>query len=239
MSTRSVLPAAPPDRVAIVAADAIPPRRATTLWDASGPATARGLRYGLAVASVAIALALALVAERYMLAHLAFPLFLMAIAAAVWYGGGGPGALAIALSGMAFNFFFTDPRYSFYIHASDRPYFLFFVLFALMIGWFAARRRHVERELRLAHDELEVEVVKRTEQASLLDLTHDSIFVRGMDDDIITYWNHGAEELFGWTAEDAIGKSAHDLLQTALPMTLDEIHAELERTGRWGARSRS
>jgi len=234
MSTRSVLPAVPPDRVPIAPTEAIPQKRAMTLWDPSALATAWWpLRYGLAVASVAIALALALLAERYELAHLAFALFLMGIAVAVWYGGGGPGALAIALSGMAFNYFFTDPRYSFYIHAADRPYFVFFVLFALMIGLFAARRRQVERELRLAHDELEVEVVKRTEQASLLDLTHDSIFVRGMDDDIITYWNHGAQELFGWTANDAIGKSAHELLQTVFPMPLEEIQAELVRTGRW------
>jgi PAS domain S-box-containing protein len=50
-----------------------------------------------------------------------------------------------------------------------------------------------------------MEVVKRTEQASLLNLTHDTIFVRDMSD-IITYWNRGAEELYGWLAEDAIGK---------------------------------
>ena len=42
----------------------------------------------------------------------------------------------------------------------------------------------------------------RTQQASLLNLTHVTIFVRDMSD-VITYWNHGAQELYGWTAEDA------------------------------------
>ena len=37
-------------------------------------------------------------------------------------------------------------------------------------------------------------------QARLLDLTHDTIFVRDMND-VITYWNRGAEELYGWSRE--------------------------------------
>jgi PAS domain S-box-containing protein len=70
------------------------------------------------------------------------------------------------------------------------------------------------------------------EQASLLDLTHDSIFVRRMDD-IITYWNRGAEALYGWTAEKAVGQVSHQLTQTVFPAPIDEIQAELLRTGRW------
>ncbi len=41
-------------------------------------------------------------------------------------------------------------------------------------------------------------------QASLIELTHDSIFVRDMDD-IIVLWNGGAEQLYGWTAHEALG----------------------------------
>jgi two-component system sensor kinase FixL len=70
------------------------------------------------------------------------------------------------------------------------------------------------------------------EQARLLDLTHDTIFVRDMSD-VITYWNRGAEQLYGWTAEEALRKVAHELLQTIFPASLAEINAELLRTGRW------
>jgi PAS domain S-box-containing protein len=70
------------------------------------------------------------------------------------------------------------------------------------------------------------------EQAGLLELTHDPIFVRGKDD-TITYWNRGAEELYGWTREEAIGKVSHQLTQTTFPKPLEEINAELLRTGRW------
>ena len=70
------------------------------------------------------------------------------------------------------------------------------------------------------------------EQASLLDQTHDAIFVRSVND-VITYWNRGAQELYGWRAENAIGKSSHELLRTIFPGPVDEIRSELLRTGRW------
>jgi len=70
------------------------------------------------------------------------------------------------------------------------------------------------------------------EQANLLDLTHDSIFSRGMDH-AITFWNRGSEELFGWSREEALGKVSHQLLQTSFPAPLDQIMTELFRTGRW------
>jgi PAS domain S-box-containing protein len=81
------------------------------------------------------------------------------------------------------------------------------------------------------HDRKQAEAVLR-EQASLLDLTHDTIFVRNMDD-VITYWNLGAEGLYGWKREEALGSVTHDLLQTIFPAPINEIQAELLRTGRW------
>ena len=65
------------------------------------------------------------------------------------------------------------------------------------------------------------------EQASLLNLTHDSIFVRDMQN-VITYWNRGAEMFYGWTAEQVVGKlTTHQLLRTVFPAPLDEINTEL------------
>ncbi len=69
-------------------------------------------------------------------------------------------------------------------------------------------------------------------QARLLDLTHDTIFVRDTRD-VITYWNRGAEELYGWSREQALGKVSHALMQTVFPAPLEDIMADLLHTGRW------
>jgi PAS domain S-box-containing protein len=188
--------------------------------------------YGFALLSVAIAFAAGLFMARFNFQGVEFPFFLIAIAVIVWREGTGPAVFALVLSSLVFNYFFTPPIHSFYVSPSDIPYYVVFILFALLITWFSSVRRRVERDLRQSRDELEKEVALRTQQASLLNLTHDSIFVRDMSD-MITYWNRGAEELYGWTAEQAIEKRSHDLLHTVFPALFDDINSELLRTGRW------
>jgi two-component system, LuxR family, sensor kinase FixL len=53
-------------------------------------------------------------------------------------------------------------------------------------------------------------------QAALLDLTHDAIFVRDRND-VITFWNAGAEQLYGWPRKEALGQEASSLLKTKYP----------------------
>src|SRR5260370_902833 len=190
------------------------------------------LRYGLAVASFGIALGLALLAQHYGFRNVEVPLLLFAVAVTAWYAGPGPAARAVGVSIALLDYFSTVPRSTFYVTSSDIFYLIVFIGFALLVAWFSAVRRRAERDLRQARDHLQIEVVERTQQASLLNLTHDSIFVRDMDF-IITYWNLGAQELYGWAAEDAIGKHSSHLLQTVFPAPLEDIHAELLRTGRW------
>ena len=71
-----------------------------------------------------------------------------------------------------------------------------------------------------------------TAQAALLDLTHDAIFTR-TPDDIITYWNRGAEELYGWSSHEAVGRRASELLHDESRAAWDEASAILVATGRW------
>jgi PAS domain S-box-containing protein len=70
------------------------------------------------------------------------------------------------------------------------------------------------------------------EHAALLDQTRDMVFVRGAED-VITYWNRGAEEAYGWSRSEAIGRCSHELLRTEFPAPIEEIESELEALGHW------
>ena len=69
-------------------------------------------------------------------------------------------------------------------------------------------------------------------QAELIDLAHDAIFIRDSVSRVI-FWNKGAEELYGWSSQEALGRLTHSLLKTRFPSSLAEVDAHLERDGRW------
>jgi hypothetical protein len=49
----------------------------------------------------------------------------------------------------------------------------------------------------------------------------------------IVSWNSLAEQLYGWTKEEAVGKISHELLNTRFSEPVDEINSELLENGRW------
>jgi PAS domain S-box-containing protein len=69
-------------------------------------------------------------------------------------------------------------------------------------------------------------------QAELLDLSHDTIMVCDLDG-TIRFWNHGAEEMYGYTKEEATGRKSHQLLSTVFPEPMDQIKAQVVSKGRW------
>ena len=69
-------------------------------------------------------------------------------------------------------------------------------------------------------------------QAELIDLSPDAIIVKKLDG-TVTFWNRGAEKLYGWTKEEAIGQDINSLLKTDFPQPLEEILSTLKSDGKW------
>jgi len=69
-------------------------------------------------------------------------------------------------------------------------------------------------------------------QAELLSLAHDAIFVRDLKSRVI-FWNQGAKNTYGWTAEEAMGRVTHELLRTRFPVSLEAVDVALQEQGEW------
>ncbi len=70
------------------------------------------------------------------------------------------------------------------------------------------------------------------EQAALLDQAQDAILVRDLDHNI-RFWNKGAEKIYGWTAEEAIGKNVKDLLFKEPSVQFAEARKAVLEDGEW------
>jgi len=111
-------------------------------------------------------------------------------------------------------------------------------------------RKRVQDDLRRARDLLEDRVRERTaelagqvvalqqateqlrRQSEMLDLVSEPIFAWDFDRGIV-FWNKGATETYGYTREEALGRSSHELLQTEHPNGMPWITEILIREGRW------
>ena len=82
----------------------------------------------------------------------------------------------------------------------------------------------------------EIEAAFRENEARLRELlaTIDlaAVFVRELDGRI-RFWSEGCERLYGWTAEEAVGRMSNNLLDTVFPVPFGEIEATLLRQGEW------
>ena len=80
------------------------------------------------------------------------------------------------------------------------------------------------------------DAVPRENEARLRDLIDTlnlaAIMVRDING-TIRFWSHGCQRLYGWSDQEAIGRSAHDLLQTRFPVPLPDIEEVLSREGEW------
>ncbi len=70
------------------------------------------------------------------------------------------------------------------------------------------------------------------EQAALLDIATDAIFVQNLENKIL-FWNKGAERLYGWKVEEARGKNAYQLLYEEPTLEIESAQTMLAAQGEW------
>lgn len=70
------------------------------------------------------------------------------------------------------------------------------------------------------------------EQAALLDQAQDAILVCGLEQNIL-FWNKGAEKIYGWSAEEALGKNVKELLFKEPSLQFDKARTAVIQDGEW------
>lgn len=132
-------------------------------------------------------------------------LFVCAVMISAWVGGFGPGILATALSSLAFNYYFLEPRYSFVLKPEELPRAIIFALTTLVIAALSAAERGATESLRRARDDLRktVQDLQRTNEALQTESTERK------------------------HAEDELRKAQADLARASRVTTMGELTASL------------
>jgi signal transduction histidine kinase len=182
------------------------------------------LRYGLAVVSVASAIAIGFALRAYEFRDVELPVLALTIGVVTWYAGAGPAALAVLLSTIAFDYLFVEPLYTFYVSASDLPYFLVFVLAALIVATFSAVRRRIEDNLRHARDRLQIELEQRQQREAEIRKLNQELTVRAAE---LVSANKELESFAYSVSHDLRAPLRHlvgysELLQKHAPSSLDD-----------------
>ena len=168
-------------------------------------------RYGVGVTSVLLAwLSREALTPAVGSTTLAFTLFFPAVGMAAWYGGFGPGALAAILSAAAADWFFIRPLKAWAFNSVDDVVSLvaFLVSCAFIVGAMEAMHRARQRIL----GEIAERERAQNELAKARDLLATTVASIGdaviLTDDKgeVTFLNHEAERLTGWTRAEAKGQ---------------------------------
>jgi PAS domain S-box-containing protein len=151
-----------------------------------------------------------------------FPLWavLAAVGFSAWYCGLAPSILAVVSGLLGAWFLFLTPHASLAvpIQADIFELFAFLLVSSVIVALGETNRRGQ---------------CARLHQARVLDAANDAIIGLDPADDEIKYWNHGAEKLYGWTKEEALGQDINLLLKTVSTKPLDERKAMLMSQGSW------
>ena len=183
-------------------------------------------RYGCAVLSVALAVSVRLLLDPLIGFAYPFATLFVAILVSAWYGGLGPALTAVVVGGVSAVYFLQPPRGVFlpagwYQDVGLVLYTCAGVGISLLGGAVDFARRSAEAGNAEARF-----------KSALIEQTYDSILVWDWDGRI-TFWNGGAERLYGFTQAEAVGRISHELLKTQFPGGFNAFYRKLEADDWW------
>ena len=165
------------------------------------------LRYGCVPLSIALAIVLGY--------QVPYPILFFAVL-----------LTAVIPGGFGSTYFLMHPRGIFRMEGLDQYagvslYTVIGVAIAVLGGAILSNMRRVDARALAAQ-----------RQAALLDQIHDAVLTWEWNGPI-TYWNRGAERLYGFPQTEVLARVAHDLLGTQAPDGLQEVIRSLDRDGSW------
>jgi PAS domain S-box-containing protein len=185
-------------------------------------------RYGGAVLAIAVATLL-----RYWLDHIVegsgLAVFFVALVVAGWYGGVGPFVLAFTLSIASFLLFFKSPADA----EPDHPVRVLIGLGAFFfVGLATALLSHAVRAAqRRAQAQTDDALHQREQLRTTLRCIGEAVIVADTAGQL-TMMNPVAEQLTGWTADEATGRPIQDIFRMSEEQTGEEIPSPFERAFR-------
>jgi len=210
----------------------------------------KGINYLAAVLAAGVALIVAI-----KLVNAPVSLFLCAILFSAWYGGTGPGFLAMLLALFAFEYYFVRPAHVGSMSLEDSSRLLIFALSSLFVVLLVAAQTNAKRSLRRAqgvlaltirklretNGALRLEIKERTHAEAELRLAYQRLTyhventplaVIEFDKDLnIKRWSGRAQDIFGWNAAEALMKNVNDpgfpIIYEEDKKAVEEINEEL------------
>lgn len=174
-------------------------------------------RYSVAVGAVALAALVTLFLWLWLHSSF-FPLFSLAVLISAWVGGLGPGLLSVGLADLVNAYLFLPPFYSLALSADSALKLSVFTVAAVLISVITARHNRLETAERAQREYLQVTLASIGDAVIITDPTG-----------VVTFLNRVAEEITGWTAAEALGKSLAEVFQIVNEATRQPVESPVAK----------